>query len=173
MNLRQNLIDIYMKLSVNEKLIRLLHYRPPKLDPNDSKSPYSLGDDPLSPSKHDLVTSKEILNILNQVLIRTDKTFDLTTTPINRICMYAGTRKPQHNYFSNDQDFVFDVYVHSALDEVDLRLTWICDTLNELMFNKEVTGASKIKFVIGHNIATTPKNWVGYKMVYRFIGLED
>lgn len=163
MQQRKHLIDIYKKLSVNETLVRLLHYKP-----------VDASDNPLDPLKPDLATGDTLYDILAQVLIPTDKTVDLTTTPLNRICMYSGNRKPQYNnYFSHDQDFVFDVYVHYTIDEIDQRLTWICDTLDGLMFNKEITGAGKVHFVIGHPITNTPTNWIGYKMVYKFIGLED
>lgn len=163
MNLRQHLIDLYKFLSNKDELIRLLHYIP---------SDYS--DNPLDVTKSDIVGADNQYDILSQVLIPSDKTVDLTTSVINRICMYPGTRKPQYNnYFSSNQDFIFDIYVHYSVDEIDQRLTWICDTLNDLLFNQKITGAGKIHFVAGFPITNAPTNWIGYKMVYKFIGLED
>ena len=149
MNTKQNLIDVYKQLSVDEQLIRLLDER-------------AVGQ------------TDEALGILAKVLVPMDKVFDLDTEPINRICMYLGNRTPQRNsYFSHDQDFVFDIYVHYTFEELDLRLSLIRDTLDKLIFNEKITGAGKVHFVMGHIITNAPTRWIGYKMVYKFIGLED
>ncbi|QJI52497.1 hypothetical protein [Psychrobacillus phage Perkons] len=163
MNMRQNLIDLYNNLQKNEILLRLLYYKPKN----------GL-DNPLDTTKANVLDMKDKANVIKNILVPSDKTIDLTLeSEICRICLYNGSRRPQHNYFAHDQDFVLDVYVHFNIDEKDFRLTWILDHLNSLMGNKEITGAGKVKFVIGTPIIATPKGYIGYKMVYQFIGLED
>lgn len=166
-NLKENLENIYNALQSDEKLLRLLHYMPK-----------TAADDPLSLSKVNVSQLPKRHEIIASALVPSDKTYDLALeSKICRICLYTGTRKPQSAYISNsgqlsdnmyasDQIYNFDVYVHIDVDVTDFRMMWICDTINEILFQKNVTDFGRFRLAFSSPIGNTPKGYVGYKLAY-------
>lgn len=154
MQLRQHLMDIYNEIKQSDRLLRLLHY------PTD----------PLAISKPNIVGSTQHASIADEHIFWTPKTTDLTLKPTCRLCVFSGQRTPyRNNFLVADQDFVFDIYVHiEAFDQKDLRLSWITDTINDLISEERITGMGKIAFLASNNIADAPEGYVGYRMIYSF-----
>lgn len=174
---RQQLLDIFNKLQKNEKLMRLLYY-----------TPKNALDDPLAENKQNVTEfdDEKFQKIIKNSLIPSDKKFDLDVdnSELCRICMYNGDRIPQsyrsqstHLYSKNNQVatqyMVFDVYVHLNIDIVDLRLSWICDVLDQLLVNEEITGISKFEFIQSAPITNTPDGYCGYRMIYTLLTLQE
>jgi hypothetical protein len=157
MNMRDNIGAFYRLLTTDETLLRLLFYKP--TNANDS---------PLLESKVNILTKPtlEKWQIINGLIFTTPKTDDLTTTPQCRLMLYPGRRKGTSNYLVADQLIVIDVLVHFDFENVDLRMEWICDRVNELIFDKRVTGIGKVEFEDGSPIAS-PVGYVGFRMVYK------
>ena len=160
--MRENLKDIYRVLTTDETLLRLLHYKPE--DAND---------DPLDVSKPNILDMSDAdkWGIINDKIVTTYKVTDLVDKdPKCRILFYPGRRSGTGNYMMASQDIVIDVFVHMSFDIVDLRLSWICDRLSDLLFKKDVTGANKMSFREGRNVRTNKDadSYVGYEMVYHF-----
>lgn len=158
MRMKDNLSDIYKVLTSDEILLRLLYYLP--------SSPI---DDPLSMDKLNILDMdiETRWNIINDVIKMVEKTDDLIETPKCRLFMYPGRRSSTGNYLVSDQEIVFDILVHADFQNIDLRLSKICDRLNELICNKEITGMGKILFDSGGRIGA-PTNYIGYRLVYIF-----
>ena len=159
MNMRKNIHDLYMQIINNEEILRLLAYQ--------SKN---FNDSPLDSSKPNIldmpVNSK--FNLIDKHVLMTAKTSDITVNEkICRLCIYSGRRRPTHNYALAEQDIVFDVYVHFDIDIVDMRLTWICDTINDFVHASKFTGVSGVHFLFGEPIHNAPDGYIGYKLVYR------
>jgi hypothetical protein len=156
--MRENIQDIYGVLISDETLLRLLYYLPE--DANDS---------PLSPTKQNILSMPELekWSIISDVIKTSAKTDDLTFTPKCRLFIYPGRRGSTNNYLFADQRIIFDVLVHFDYEDVDLRLEWICDTVNELIFNQRITGMGKVLFEIGEKISA-PEGYVGYRLIYSF-----
>ena len=173
-NLKENLENIYNVLQSSEKLLRLLHYMPK-----------NAADDPLSPNKPDIKTSPKKYEIIANSLVPSDKTYDLDLeSRLCRVCVYTGTRKPQQSYLSSigqmgdnvytsDQIYNFDVYVHIDVDATDFRMMWICDTLNEILFQQNVTDIGKFKLAFSSPVGNTPKGYVGYKLAYLLVSSQE
>jgi len=167
MNLKSNLEELYISLQSNQKLLRLLHY-----------VPKNALDDPLDKNKKDVNDLPNKFEIISKVLVPSDKTYDLELqSKICRLCVYTGTRKLQDfynsvshklqdNVYTGDQVYIFDVYVHLDIDNIDFRMMWICDTLNEILFNEQIADVGKFRFSFGSPIMNTPKGFVGYKLAY-------
>lgn len=157
--MRENLMEIYSVLIKDEKLLRLLAYKP--LNPNDN---------PLDVKKPNVLdkSMKELQKIIKDRVLYTQKTGDLTTEPICRVCVFPGNRDNTRNYIVASQDIMFDIYAHLEFDQVDLRMSWICDHINELICHERITGMGKINFVAGRPITTAPNNFVGYRLVFEF-----
>ncbi len=159
MEMRKNIQDIYKVLTTDETLLRLLYY--PAINPLDS---------PLSPSKQNILEmpDEEKWAIILDRIMTTPKVDDLVDDkPKCRLLFYAGDRNVTKNYLVADQEFVFDVICHLNFDEVDQRLTWICDTINDLLFNKRITGVGKVEFKSGRPIGA-PNGYIGYRLRYLF-----
>lgn len=167
MNLKSNLENIYVSLRSNKKLLRLLHY-----------VPRNALDNPLDEKKKDIDDLTNSHEIISKVLIPSDKTYDLVLqSKICRLCVYTGTRqlqdfynsasrRLQDNVYTGDQVYIFDVYVHLDIDNVDFRMMWICDTINEILFNEQIADVGKFRFSFGSPIINTPNGFVGYKLAY-------
>jgi len=159
MEMRKNIQDIYKVLTTDETLLRLLYY--PASNPLDS---------PLSPSKQNILEmpDNEKWSIILDRIKTTPKVDDLVDdTPKCRLLFYAGTRNSTRNYLIADQEMVFDVLVHMKFDDLDQRLSWICDRLNDLLFNQRITGMGKAEFKSGREIGA-PNGYVGYRLRYLF-----
>ncbi len=149
------LATFYNVLTQNEELKRLLVYKPE----------HGL-DDPLSPDKNDIGMDWDLID---QVIMRSVVTDDLSNDSKCRICVYSGNRTPdKENYMYATQDIIFDVYVHAKqYDSIDFRLTTICDYLNKLVVNKHLTGLTKTRFLAGQTVMSPPSGFVGYRLYYR------
>lgn len=158
MMMRENLQDIYRLLTQDETLLRLLYYKP---------SNYN--DNPLDKSKQNILDMEESekWKIIQDRIVTTIKTSGLDKEKKCRILFYPGKRHSTGNYLISSQLINFDVLVHIEFDEIDMRLSWICDHLNELLFKNRITGVGKISFVDGDKLLT-PDEYVGYRLIYRF-----
>ncbi len=174
MKLKESLEKLFIELSKDEELLRLLHY-----------VPKNALDDPLDKLKPDITSLKDKHKIIEKVLIPSDKTYDLVLeSKMSRICFYTGSRKPQTSYnnvsrrlqdnpYSSDQVYNFDVYVHVDIDIVDFRMTWICDRLNELLLLNRITDIGDFILAFSSPINNTPKGFIGYKMAYSTTSLQE
>lgn len=167
MDLRGSLKKLYITLSSHENLLRLLHYKP-----------VNALDNPLDTQKPDINSLPDKYDIVEKVLMPSDKKYDLDLkSELCRICFYTGTRKPQESYnpaarrqqdnvYMADQVYNFDVYVHVDIDIKDFRMTWICDTLNEILDKEHVTDIGDFRLAFSSPINNTPDGFIGYKMAY-------
>jgi hypothetical protein len=159
MKMREHLQKLYKVLTQDETLLRLLYY---KVE--------NAGQSPLDPAKPNILSRSDKWTIIDDVIKTAEVVTDLEsgTTEKCRVLMYAGRRMSTGNYLVSEQDFVFDVLVHSAtFDQTDQRLSWICDHLNSLLIDKNLVGVSKIQFKSGGNIPT-PNGYSGYRLIYQF-----
>ncbi|MEQ6355253.1 hypothetical protein ABNX05_11545 [Lysinibacillus sp. M3] len=174
MKLKESLEKLFIDLSKDEELLRLLHYVP-----KDAL------DDPLDKSKTDITSLKDKHKIISKVLMPSDKTYDLVLdSKMSRICFYTGSRKPQTGYnnatrrlqdnpYASDQIYNFDVYVHVDIDIVDFRMTWICDRLDELLLLNSITDVGDFILAFSSPINNTPKGFIGYKLAYTTTSLQE
>lgn len=156
MQMRKNLQDIYRLFANDETLMRLLYYLPK-----------NQLDDPLDPQKPNILEMEDKWDIINDRIKPTPKTDDLDQEPKCRLLFYPGVRDNTQNYLIADQEFIVDVLVHFDYENVDFRMSWICDHVNQLLFDNRVTGMSNMDFVGGRPISA-PRNYVGYSLIYRF-----
>lgn len=155
MRLKENLQDIFKEFSKDEKFWRLLYYIP-----EDAM------DDPLSPSKTDVLTLDNFwTDIQPKVFIFTPRSDDLTPDLPIRVCMYPGMRIPQSNKVISNQEIYFDVFVHANVNDIDLRLAWILDTINDIMFNERITGTYKTQSRSGVPLPS-PVGFLGYRLPF-------
>jgi hypothetical protein len=162
MRMRDNIQDIYKVFTSSETLLRLLWYLP------ENQS-----DNPLDPAKSNILTkgTLEKWTIINDRIKTVPKVDDLDLEPKCRLLFYAGNRHKTGNYLMSDQDVVIDILVHYEFEDVDLRLEWICDVVNDLMFDNRITGIGKVSYGGGYSglyIQDTPQGYVGYRLVYNF-----
>lgn len=167
MDLRGSLQKLFITLSSNEKLLRLLHYLPK-----------NALDNPLDTKKPDINSLPDKYDIIEKVLMPSDKKYDLDLeSELCRICFYTGTRELQDSYNSAarrqqdniyvaNQKYNFDVYVHVDIDIKDFRMTWICNTLNEILDRQNISDIGKFRLAFSSPINNTPDGFIGYKMVY-------
>ncbi len=163
MEMREMLYDIFKKFTTNEKLLRLLYYKPS-----------SGTDNPLDSTKPNIL-QMEInarWDIINDTIKSTKKVDDLDTTEKCRILFYPGRRNPKgNNYYVSDQTIVIDILTHTSFDEVDMRCVWIADHVNSLLHNETVTGGVKMLFRSGDQIGA-PIGYVGYRLIYEYISIQ-
>ena len=158
MRMRDNLIDIYKVLTTDETLLRLLFYLPENAN-----------DHPLDETEENILDKEigERWEIIQDRIKKTPNVSGLDEEPKCRILFYPGRRRTTGNYLVANQIIVMDVLAHYYYEDVDMRNSWICDRLNELMFDKRITGLGKINFVDGNQISA-PENYVGYRLTYAF-----
>ncbi len=163
MNMRGNLMDIYKILTADETLLRLLYYPATSLD-----------DSPLSESKANILdkSDSEKWDIIEELIKKTDKANDLTTESRCRVCVYMGNRRSTNNNAVSNQQVIFDIYSPIEWDDVDFRLTWICDTINDLFGGQRITGLGKTENDIGGRI-TTVSGFIGYRLIYDFGSIKS
>lgn len=153
MRLRQNLIEIFNVIGNDKLLLRLLYY------PSD----------PLNPSNPDVNSLPDFHVIRKERIIRSPKIDDLTTKEICRICMYMGNRDNTKNKKVAMQDVVFDVYAHiDRYDKNDARALWICDRINEILYDEWITGVGKMESYRSLIIPNPPSGYIGYRMIFTF-----
>ena len=159
MKMRESLTRVYNELSSDEELLRLLYYKPE-----------NALDDPLSIEKSNVLdkSEDEKWDIIEDVIAKSKKIQDLDSDKKMRILMYLSRRSPERgNYWVSSQYLVVDVVAHKDFDEMDFRLSWICDKVNEILFNNHVAGTGKLKFIDGDDLKT-PDDYVGYRLVYAY-----
>lgn len=164
MDMRKAMIDVYKYIVSQEDLLRLLAY--------DS---VAFSDSPLSESKVNILDMPTVdrKELLDRHVLRTSKSDDLEVDmPITRLCIYPGKRGNKNGYVLGEQDIVFDVYATHTIDQVDFRVSWICDTLNSVVNHKDIAGIGKFRYVMMQPINTVPKGYIGYKLVYQFTGMQ-
>jgi hypothetical protein len=156
MRLKENFEEISLVLQSSEKLWRLLYYKP--IDSLDN---------PLDTTKPDVLAMPDFFDtILPQHLIYTPKSDDLTPDIATRICLFPGRRStPSNNMGKADQEVIFDVFVHADLNDKDMRLTWILDTIHELMYENRITGIGKVIDRPGSNLPA-PSGFIGYRLPF-------
>lgn len=151
--LRENLIDIYNHIKNDDTLMRLLYYK----------------DNPLDPSLPNFNQIDGYQSIRSNLLLRSPKTNDLTSSPICRVCMYFGNRKNNGNKKVANQDIIFDVYVNiDVYDSKDVRSLWICDRITAIMNDQRVTGVGDMLSENNYIIGNPPEGYIGYKLVFSF-----
>lgn len=156
--MRENIQDIYKVLTSSETLLRLLHYIP------EDKS-----DLPLDPEKQNILDMDELekWKIIESLIIPTEKSDSLLTEPKCILFFYPGQRKSTGNYLAAKQAIFFEWYVPYTTEILDQRMEWIADTINDLVFNKSITGLNKIKHEFGGRVQA-PNGFVGYSLIYSF-----
>lgn len=176
MQLKETLQQLYVLLSEDNILTRLLHY-----------VPTNASDDPLDDSKISVVDMnyKEKQKILDQVLLPSDKRYDLDyeRIRISRLCFYTGIRRPlgfteftkgrHDNPYVSEQTYIFDIYVHVDIDTIDQRLTAIADRLNELLLLKRVRDIGEFRMDFISPIASTPDGFIGLKVAFICVSAQE
>lgn len=176
MRLQESLQKLYLILSKDDILTRLLHYVPKNAQ-----------DDPLSENKLSIIDLpvKEKQNILNTVLISTDKIYDLDykNVRISRLCFYTGIRKPLDfqsnlsgrsvNPYVSEQTYLFDVYVHVDIDSVDQRLTQIVDRLGQIFQLELVNDIGEFILDYITPINSTPDGFIGLRSAYKLVSVQE
>lgn len=158
MTMRDNIQEIYKFLTVDETLLRLLTYQPS-----------SAADDPLDPSKPNILDmgAQEKWELIGDRIVTAPKFVDLDKEIKCRLLIYHGYGRKSSNHLFTRQEFCFEVFTHFMFDNVDQRLSWLCDRLDELMERKLITGfgnmASKDRRPV-----SAPNDYSGYKLVYEF-----
>lgn len=162
MSMHSQLEAIDTLLCNDETLLRLLYYK--------SKH---FSDDILSEtsSRPNILKMDRLkqIEIINHRIKYTPVTKDLVDNPICRIIFYPSPRKPQRgNYMVADQQIDFDIFVHRDYNDMDMRLSKICDRINDLFSNQRVTGLGKSEFVNGRPFTMANEGYIGYAMTYKF-----
>jgi hypothetical protein len=148
--------DIFKVLTSDETLLRLLYYKP-----------VNYFDDPLDAAKANILDKQPVdrWEIINDLIYATPKTDDLTSAAKCRLFFYPGRRSSTSNYLFSTQEVIFDVLVHFDYENVDQRMSWVADRINDLLCNQRVTGFGKVEFKSGSPISS-PTGYVGYRLIY-------
>lgn len=156
--MRALLQEVYKSFSTDEELLRLLYYKPE-----------SMSDNPLSPTKDDVLDMNEKWDIIED-RIRFSPTADglLDDDPICRILFYQSPRNAlKGNYASSIQSFNIDVFVHREFNDVDMRLAWITDHIGTKMSNYYFQNIGTVRFVYGDNLGA-PEGYFGYTTTFEY-----
>ena len=153
--------DFYVRVSQDETILRYLTYKPT-----------NASDNPLSPTKPNIVGTARHDAILGRNILPIPKNDDIESDSICRICMYMGSSTRTSNPFNYRHRVVIDTFVHNeTFENVDGRLGKITDQLDNLLVNKHVTGMGKVENIDSGEIAA-PRGYVGYRNVYSFWGTK-
>jgi hypothetical protein len=158
MNLRTHLDEIYMAFAFNEELLRLLYHQPKYM-----------GDDPFSPEKAEMLTHPDIRDI-RQMRIRFSPTTEglVPEDPICRVLFYPGNRRPTNNEKTKEQEIRFDVVTHLKFNDIDMRMSWIMDKVDEIIKSTKFSAFGKVREMPGRPFSGLPDNYIGYQMTYEF-----
>lgn len=160
MNLRKYSMDIEKLLVEDETLLRLLIYKP---------SNYL--DNPLDTTKPNILDMPvdDMWKLIKDRVVSAPKFDDLDAGEEKcRLLFYPSNGRPQNdNYLYSTQQYTFDIFVHFNYQNIDKRLEWICDRVNELVFDKRITGMGKVAFKDRGKLSA-PNNYLGYRLVYEF-----
>lgn len=157
MNLRDYQNKIFSTLSTDETTLRLLIYKPT-----------NMFDDPLDTSKPNIMDmdEEERYKYIEDLIYSTPSIDGLDVKPKCRIVVYPGRRKPDSgNYKVSTQEMIFDVFAHKDYNNMDMRCSWICDRISELLFESRIVGMGEIKNYSGKPI-NAPMDYTGYQLVF-------
>lgn len=156
MQIRNFITDVFLIFKKDDILQRLLVY-----------TPKDGSDDPLSPTKANIVNSPTQSSALKERIVRSPKTVDLPKVPLNRICMYLGYMNNTRNMLFANQELIVDVYSHiEKHDSIDLRCLWICERVHALLNGEYITGIGKLESTDLRPIANAPEGYIGYRMIF-------
>lgn len=158
MKLKDIITTIFKLLSTDETFLRLIIYKP--------NSPT---DDPLDPNKPNIMDMDvtDRYNYINDRIVFTPSTDNLDKDPKCRVVISTGKRSTYKNNFQiASQQLIFDVLAHKDFNDVDVRCNWICDYINDLMFNKRIVGVKEVRDVSGSPLNVGVKNYIGYQLVF-------
>lgn len=169
MNLLALMKGVYVQLSTDEKLLRLLHYIPVNQD-----------DNPLSEDKPNITTMdiESKSEIIDNVLYHTDKKFKLDLkSKFSRINFYLDERKPERVYSAgarklvnnplvSRQELVVDIHTNIEIDRIDMRQYQIVEQVEQLLNNRNYKQLVGLKFSYGYTIKNTPDGFIGYRLIY-------
>ncbi|MFW6002690.1 MAG: hypothetical protein ACOCQD_05055 [archaeon] len=159
MRMRENLKEIYKVFISDETLLRLLYYKPENAN-----------DDPLNTTKDNILDmdDKKKWSIILDRIKSTEKVDDLDDKEQKcRLCVHPGVRRRSFNNQTSSQHVIIDVNVHVDIDNIDFRLAWICDRIEYLMFNNNITGISKMSPAEGVKW-NAPNGYVAYRLIFFF-----
>ncbi len=157
--MRKNLEQLKTLFANDEELLRLLHYTSETAD-----------NDPLSPDKPNILEMpiKDRALLINNLIKPSPSVYGLDdSTRMCRLLFYPKSRRSSRSYLTSDQEVNIDVFVHHNFNNTDYRLSWICDRVNDLLFDKPVVGFGRVNFVNGNDLPA-PQNYVGYQLRYSF-----
>ncbi len=129
-------------------------------------------DDPLDKDNILEYPPEEMFPIIKLRLKHTPVTKDLANIQINRIIFYPAPRRSQRgNYATASQEVNFDIFCHRDFNDIDMRLSKLCDRVNELISNRSIAGIGKATFVSGNPFTLADEGYIGYKLTYAFRSL--
>ena len=160
---------IYVQLTTDETLLRLLHY-----------APVNQLDDPLDVNKENILDMdvEKKSEIIDRVIHARDKAFKLDLkNRFSRINYYLSNRIPDRKYSKgarklvnnprvSRQEIVIDIYTDIEIDKIDFRMYQIMERLNDLLSGKNYKQFIGMKLDSGYAIKQTPDGFIGYRMVY-------
>jgi hypothetical protein len=161
MGMYDDFLKIIKYLKSDEELNRELYYPPEDLgngvlDPLDTNLPNIMDMD-----------LEEKSEIINKRIVKSAKYTDLQDIEICRLYVYAGTRRPNGNYLSADQELVIDILCHSNFENADLRTLRISDRLNQLFCHSRLVGIGQMDFVGARQI-NAPYEYAGYQVIFKY-----
>lgn len=159
-SMREVIDGIYQLLINDEELMRLLWYKPKRID----------GIDPLSSTLLDVKDMGNYWEIVDERIMLAEKVNDLIEKPICRLYITSGRRRGVFdNYLLATQEIVITVYVHEDY-ESDMRSAWISDRINELIALEHVDGilGSRVEYVAG-NARVAPIQYSRYEHIYQYV----
>lgn len=158
MDLKKYVQDIFKLLSTDEDFLRLIIYKP------NNRS-----DNPLDPNKPNIMDmdAVERYQYIDDRIVFTPSTDNLDDDPKCRVVIRTGKRKTSKNNFkTSSQEIIFDVLAHKDFNDVDVRCNWICDYINDLIFDGRVIGINNIRDVSGSPLNVSVKDYIGYQLVF-------
>jgi hypothetical protein len=161
MGMYDDFLKIIKYLKSDEELNRDLYYPPEDLgsgvlDPLDTSLPNIMDMD-----------IEQRSGIINKRILKSAKYTDLQDEEICRLYVYAGTRRPNGNYLSADQELVIDILCHSSFENADLRTLRISDRLNNLLCQSRLVGIGQMDFVGARQI-NAPYEYCAYQVIFAY-----
>lgn len=157
MNMREHFHAFYKVLTADETLLRLLYYKPE----NALDNPLEVTDD-----KTNILGRINSQELIDSLIIPMEKTEDLKLKQDCSVYMSLGKRPGNKGYHFSPQDIVFEIYVGIEWEKKSQRRAWICDRINDLVFDQRITGMGTVSYVDGNRLKA-PENFVAYYLVYR------
>lgn len=160
---------IFVQLTTDETLLRLLYY-----------APVNQMDNPLDVNKENILDMdiERQYEIIDHVIHARDKAFELDLkNRFSRINYYLNDRRPDRKYSKgarklvnnplvSRQEIVIDIYTDIEIDRMDFRIYQIIERVNDLLNGKNYKQFTGMKLDSGYTIKQTPDGFIGYRMVY-------